>query len=552
MGVVEGEAPDRESMGEVWARQPDWAKRLVKTGVVLVLILALGLSGQLKRSGQFWGLLLVVVAAINWRTIRVLFWWGLEAVGVDDAKARWSRQSPLVRRAVPPVALVLPVIFLTWAAGTPPSPAVLVLLVLCYALYLMPSHVRRFALPVTVLALAATYPLYIDKLFEVPVFKAFPSMDTMVAIALFSMMAIGLNMVVGYAGLLDLGYVAFYAIGAYTAAWLASPHFAAYGIDFEFGATGVPTGIGGIHISIWIVVLVAAALTAFGGVLIGLPTLRLRGDYLAIVTLGFGEIVAQVARNGDSGGLGFNLTNGPPGINPIDPPGFGGYGNFIIQQGQYVNFVDLIYWAALGLLLVTVFCSIRLRDSRLGRAWIAIREDETAAAAMGIPLMRTKTWAYAGGAFFGGAAGAWYGTYKQGVFPDDFFFNISVFILCMVILGGMGNVWGVIAGAAFLTYLDREGLANISGWFNDNIMKCDPTKSDAAYPISGGCLNGPLLSFGIYGAIIVLVMLFRPGGLIPERRRLLEVETGVHDQPLYDVTSAGAHEIVDETLPEDV
>ena len=552
MGVVEGEAPHRESIGELWARQPDWVKRLIKTGVVLALILALGLSGQLKRSGQFWGFILVVVAAINWRTIRVLFWWGLEAVGVEDAKARWSRQSPLVRRAVPPVALVLPVIFLTWAAGTPPSPAVLVLLALCYALYVMPSHIRRYALPVTVLALAATYPLYIDKLFEVPVFKAFPSMDTMVAIALFSMMAIGLNMVVGYAGLLDLGYVAFYAIGAYTAAWLASPHFAAYGIDFEFGATGVPTGIGGIHISIWIVVLVAAALTAFGGVLIGLPTLRLRGDYLAIVTLGFGEIVAQVARNGDSGGLGFNLTNGPPGINPIDPPGFGGYGNFIIQQGQYVNFVDLIYWAALGLLLVTVFCSIRLRDSRLGRAWIAIREDETAAAAMGIPLMRTKTWAYAGGAFFGGAAGAWYGTYKQGVFPDDFFFNISVFILCMVILGGMGNVWGVIAGAAFLTYLDREGLANISGWFNDNIMKCDPTKADAAYPISGGCLNGPLLSFGIYGAIIVLVMLFRPGGLIPERRRLLEVETGVHDQPLYDVTSAGAHEIVDETLPEDV
>ena len=193
-----------------------------------------------------------------------------------------------------------------------------------------------------------------------------------------------------------------------------------------------------------------------------------------------------MARNGDKGGLGFNLTNGPPGINPVDPPGFGGWlsdhlglpANFIVEQGTYVNFVSLFYWAAIGLLLITIFCSIRLRDSRLGRAWIAIREDEVAAAAMGIPLMRTKTWAYAGGAFFGGVAGAWYGSFKQGVFPDDFFFNISVFILCMVILGGMGNVWGVIAGAAFLTYLDREGLSNITAWFNDHVLPCDPTAQD--------------------------------------------------------------------------
>jgi branched-chain amino acid transport system permease protein len=356
-------------------------------------------------------------------------------------------------------------------------------------------------------------------------------------------------MVVGYAGLLDLGYVAFYAIGAYTAAWLASPHFAAYGIDFTFGGVGVPVDVGGIHISIWFVIIIAAAVTAVGGMAIGLPTLRLRGDYLAIVTLGFGEIVAQLARNGDAGGIGFNLTNGPPGINPIDPPGFGSWlssnvglpADFITQQGKYVNFVSLFYWAAIGLLVITIFCSIRLRDSRLGRAWIAIREDETAAAAMGIPLMRTKTWAYAGGAFFGGAAGAWYGSFKQGVFPDDFFFNISVFILCMVILGGMGNVWGVIAGASFLTYLDTEGLSNIAGWFNDNIMRCNPTAQDASKAVSGGCFNAPLLSFGIYGAIIVLVMLFRPGGLIPERRRQLEIETGVHDEPLYDTQADDAH-----------
>jgi len=387
-------------------------------------------------------------------------------------------------------------------------------------------------------------------------------------IIVFGMMAIGLNMVVGYAGLLDLGYVAFYAIGAYTAAWLASPQFAGYGVHVDVGSVAEKgiLQVGGIHLSIWLVLPIAGLLTAGVGILIGLPTLRLRGDYLAIVTLGFGEILPQVAKNGDKAGIGFNLTNGSPGINPIDSPGFGHWlaahaglpATFVSstyrfdRSATFINFVTYMYWTAIVLLIITIFCSIRLRDSRLGRAWIAIREDETAAAAMGIPLMRTKTWAYAGGAFFGGAAGAWYGTYKQGVFPDDFFFNISVFILCMVILGGMGNVWGVIAGAAFLTYLDREGLANISGWINDNITNCDPTAADPSRPISGGCFNGPLLSFGIYGAIIVLVMLLRPGGLIPERRRLLEVETGVHDQPLYDVQSAGAHEIVDETLPEDV
>ena len=145
-----------------------------------------------------------------------------------------------------------------------------------------------------------------------------------------------------------------------------------------------------------------------------------------------------------------------------------------------MNFVSLVYWSAIGLLLITVFCSLRLRDSRLGRAWIAIREDEVAAAAMGIPLMRTKTWAYASGAFFGGLAGAWYGSFKQGVFPDDFLFNFSIFILCMVILGGMGNVWGAIAGAAFLTYLDKEGLSNVAGWFNERdfvAFACDPVRA---------------------------------------------------------------------------
>jgi branched-chain amino acid transport system permease protein len=165
---------------------------------------------------------------------------------------------------------------------------------------------------------------------------------------------------------------------------------------------------------------------------------------------------------------------------------------------------------------------VRLRDSRLGRAWIAIREDETAAAAMGIPLMRTKTWAYAMGAFFGGVAGAYYAAFKSGAFPSDFFFNISIFILCMVVLGGIGSVWGVIVAGLFLAYLDQAGLAKFGSWLSDILDR----------PI-----DVPKYNFGVYGAIIVLMMLFRPAGLIPERRHARELAEGVHDEPLYDVRS---------------
>jgi branched-chain amino acid transport system permease protein len=279
----------------------------------------------------------------------------------------------------------------------------------------------------------------------------------------------------------------------------------------------------------------AAFFTAVVGVIIGLPTLRLRGDYLAIVTLGFGEILPQVARNGDELG-GHNITNGAQGINPIDPPGFGtklhdSLGlpvDYLTTSGGGTN---LFYWTALGLVLFTIFCSIRLRDSRLGRAWIAIREDETAAAAMGVPLMRTKTWAYAAGAFFGGIAGAFFASFKGGTFPDDFFFNISVFILCMVILGGMGSIWGPILGGAFLAYLNQEGLGNIGGWINERF-----SGSDASwFRIFGEPIDVPLYTSGIFGAILVIVMLFRPQGLIAEARRKAELETGVHDEPLYDV-----------------
>jgi len=364
------------------------------------------------------------------------------------------------------------------------------------------------------MAIGITYPFIVDTLQELPLIGDFvPRTGSMVVMIIVTMMALGLNVVVGYAGLLDLGYVAFYAAGAYAAGWLASLQFEDVNIHFLSGSGDEP----GIHISMWFVLAIAGFFTMLVGIAIGLPTLRLRGDYLAIVTLGFGEIVPQFVRNADSLG-GFDLTNGTFGIAPIDSVGFG---NFVFREQD--NKDDLYFWTAIVLLLFTVFCCIRLRDSRLGRAWIAIREDETAAAAMGVPLMRTKTWSYAIGAFFGGVAGAFYASYRAGAFPADFFFNVSIFLLCMVILGGMGSIWGVFAGGMILGYLNIEGLSTIGSKIQEGGLNFDPTK----------------YQFGIYGAIIVAMMLFRPTGLIPERRHKIEIEEGVHDTPFYDVQTEG-------------
>ena len=351
---------------------------------------------------------------------------------------------------------------------------------------------RQYWLVALVVVLAFLYPEYQSTLRDLPALGDFiPSVDSMVVMIVFTMMAVGLNIVVGYAGLLDLGYVAFYAAGAYVAAWFASLQFDQ--VTFHLGSVGINPEFPGIHLSMWLVLLIAGLFTLMVGILIGLPTLRLRGDYLAIVTLGFGEIIPQFVRNGDNF-FGFDLTHGTFGISPIDQPGFGvGLNSALglpITYQQATNRVEWFYWTILVLLLITVIVSVRLRDSRLGRAWIAIREDETAAAAMGVPLMRTKTWSYAIGAFFGGVAGAFYASFKSGAFPADFYFNISIFLLCMVILGGMGSVWGVILGGMILGWLNVEGLATIG------------TKA--------GIADVPKYQFGIYGLIIVLMMLFRP------------------------------------------
>jgi branched-chain amino acid transport system permease protein len=462
-------------------------------------------------------------------------------------------------------------------------------LAIVFAVFWIPQRVRVWVLPAVAIVLTVLYPFYQGKMFVIPVFGVWPDVATAVYMLVFVMMAVGLNIVVGYAGLLDLGYVAFYATGAYTAAWFSSLQFAHH--KWHFGAVGITPDLPGLHVSIFLLLILAGVITALFGIIIGLPTLRLRGDYLAIVTLGFGEILPQIARNGDNFfGTGFNLTNGPNGITPLDSPGFGNgisdltHGvlpaNYLTccsrtMLGHQIVSTDVFFWTAIVLLLITVFCSFRLQFSRLGRAWIAIREDETAAAAMGVPLMRTKTWAYASGAFFGGIAGAYYAAFKSATFPGDFFFNISVFILCMVILGGMGNIWGVIVGAAFLAYLDREGLANTGSWLNTNLSATSfnllvagiflalllYNLARAREQVRRFVLLGlivvdlvlfvglriihlpievPLYASGIYGLIILIVMLLRPEGLIPSRRRAAELHEGVHDEPLYDIAHAGA------------
>jgi branched-chain amino acid transport system permease protein len=444
-------------------------------------------------------------------------WYRRWAESLGEPRRRWRslggkqrRQANFVLKAL----LVVVVAIISWPLGV----LVLVLFAANYLDPFIPGRLqwsKRALIPTIIGVVAITYPFYNGSLSNMRLFGAYPDVNTAVIMGVYVIMAIGLNIVVGYAGLLDLGYVAFYAMGAYTCAWFASVQFAKHNV--HFGDVGVSSTTPGIHISIWLLVLLAGILTAFIGILIGLPTLRLRGDYLAIVTLGFGEILPQVANNGNNLG-GVNLTNGPNGITPIDAPGIFGV-SFQTGSGTFFTGPRLFFWFVLLLVAITVFCSLRLRDSRLGRAWIAIREDETAAAAMGVPLMRTKTWAYATGAFFGGVAGAYFASFKSSTFPNDFNFNISAFILSMVILGGMGNVWGVMFGAAFLAYLNQEGLANIGHELNSTF---------------GTNLDVPLYQFGIYGAIIVLVMLIRPEGLIPSARRRAEFHEGVHDTPLYD------------------
>ena len=263
---------------------------------------------------------------------------------------------------------------------------------------------------------------------------------------LYIMLALGLNIVVGYAGLLDMGFIAFYAVGAYLAALLSSPHLLQ---QFPALVALLPAGM---HTSIWLILPLGALLAAGCGVLLGAPTLRLRGDYLAIVTLGFGEIIRILLRNLDRP---VNITNGPKGIAQVDPVSLLGVNLGRTQElfGLRLPSVYLYYYLFAALVVLILFACIRLERSRIGRAWVAIREDEEAAQAMGVNTVRLKLLAFAIGAAFGGVSGALFASFQGFVSPESFTLNESIAVLAMVVLGGMGHIPGVILGCVLLAAL---------------------------------------------------------------------------------------------------
>jgi len=314
-------------------------------------------------------------------------------------------------------------------------------------------------------------------------------------------MALGLNIVVGFAGLLDLGYVAFYAFGAYAVGEFASDFLSAEHLNLLSSASHDPIGI---HLNFILVLVCSVIVTSIAGIIIGLPTLRLRGDYIAIVTLAFGEIIGTLVVNGStvSIGGGMTLTAGNLGISSLDLPYFPGVGSFTLLN------LRPWYWLILIVGVFAVFVAYRLRDSRLGRAWIALREDEVAAVSMGIPLVKTKLEAYAIGAAFGGISGVFLAYFDQTVNASQFEFSFSIFVLSMVILGGIASIPGVILGALAISYINYylipDVLNNLPQTFGLNFSLTD-------------------LSIGIYGFLLVIVMILRPQGLWPEKRRKREL-----------------------------
>ncbi|CAA9547565.1 MAG: Branched-chain amino acid transport system permease protein LivM [uncultured Thermomicrobiales bacterium] len=367
---------------------------------------------------------------------------------------------------------------------------------------------RKLGLFVLCLAAVFAYP-FVDQAL------GWGRVGSFMSIFVFVILAMGLNVVVGYAGLLDLGYAAFFAIGAYTMAFLTSP-----GSVFVIQGLVPP-----VLQNFWVALVLSWFTAAAFGVLLGAPTLRLRGDYLAIVTLGFGEIVPNFFYNADG------ITNGTRGINPIGkPPTIELFG---LSLGFGPTDQRNWYWLILLVGLLSLFLITRLYASRLGRAWQAVREDEIAAASMGVNLVRTKLWAFALGASFSGFAGSVYASAFQYVHPSQFEFSISVMVLSMVILGGIGNIYGVIAGGLLLASFDRilaeamrdpiQRLGEAVGW--DALAGHDITQDR-------------LLVFGL---ALVLMMLLRPGGLFPNAQRRAELTpedediTVAETQTLYDL-----------------
>jgi len=306
---------------------------------------------------------------------------------------------------------------------------------------------------------------------------------------LYILLSLGLNIVVGFAGLLDLGYIAFYAVGAYTYALLASPQF-------------------GLHLPFWVILPIGAAIAALFGVLLGAPTLKLRGDYLAIVTLGFGEIV-RIFLNNLSRPV--NITNGPQGIARIDPFAIDGFSFATTDRGLGLELSGPIkyYYLLLLVVLAIIVVNLRLQDSRIGRAWEAIREDEVAARAVGINTRNLKLLAFAMGASFGGVAGGMFAAIQAFISPESFILVESIMVVSMVVLGGMGNIAGVILGALLLSFTPE-----VLRW----------TVEPAQDALFGRVLIDPeVIRMLLFGLALVLIMLFRPAGLLPSAVRKREL-----------------------------
>tara|TARA_E500000178_G_scaffold356191_3_gene432355 strand:- start:22826 stop:23944 length:1119 start_codon:yes stop_codon:yes gene_type:complete len=313
---------------------------------------------------------------------------------------------------------------------------------------------------------------------------------------LYIMLALGLNIVIGYAGLLDLGYVAFYAVGAYLFALLTSPHLIE---NFQWIEQTFPLGFG---LSSWSIILLSAILAGFTGILLGFPVLRLRGDYLAIVTLGFGEIIRIFLNNLNAP---VNLTNGPQGISNIAPITILNldFSRNLELGGLIFSSIHLHYYLFLGLTILIVLASIRLENSRLGRAWLAVKEDEVAAKAMGINTRNIKLLAFGLGASFGGISGSMFASFQGFVSPESFVLMESIIIVSMVVLGGMGNVMGVIVGAILL-YAIPEILRLIARPLQEILFSAEIIPSEA-------------LRMLVYGMSMVLIMLLKPKGLISRK-----------------------------------
>lgn len=348
---------------------------------------------------------------------------------------------------------------------------------------------RRWVLPIAAvvgIAVAGVLPL-LDQWFTLPEWLALATSGSALArFALFALFALGLNVVVGFAGLLDLGYVAFWAIGAYTAGILTGAAEYSELVRTTTGAVPRPEW----EMWMWGILLVAVAVAVVAGIVLGSPTLRLRGDYLAIVTLGFGEIIRVSARNLDS------ITRGPRGIASIPHPAIE-VGSFRLEWGTFLD--DKYYWLLLAMVVLWIIAITLLDRSRVGRAWVAIREDEIAAAAMGVPVVRMKLAAFVIGASTAGVGGVVYAETINSISPETFSVIQSVLILCMVVIGGMGSIPGAIVGAAIIVLIPE---------------------------IFRGFDEYRIFAFGV---ALVVLMIFRPQGLLPSKRRKAELRGAVHE-----------------------